>query len=346
MTWRNDYIKGILYRRDRQSSLKPLSNEPPKEKELVGVNRNAPPRDVKQLVNMARSGKNAVDDVRSFLNQDGNFYVTFGGVGDFILILAEAYKDPMARIIFFSNNTGRGLTSEIIQFFQIPTLVTENLMGTPNANRAMDIIRSTGRLKPSQHLSEKLNYNDWKDNIAFFQQKMTLETDWRQRFGFFEKPRKLAVIAPSGSFKSTAPQKYLSKIELERLVDIFTNKDYDVYCVGNFADKDFYGITTKPNVYWMTSGMVINNRNQKQPILLQDFLKIINSADKICSVDTWLKTYTCLCNIPTDVFYNRVHGASRWGDMAGDYIFLNPQLWKTMKLYDFNEYIKNNAYIF
>jgi hypothetical protein len=345
MTWRNDYIKNILYRRDRSSVIQPLSNEPKKDTERVGVNRDAAPKDIRNLVVSARKNKGAVDQVKQFLNQDGNFYVTFGGVGDFILILAEAYKDPMARIIYFSNNTGRSFTNEIINFFQIPTLVTENVMGTSNANKIMDIIRGTGRLKPSQHLSDTLNYDDWKDKFALFKQKMTLKTDWKERFGNFQKPNKLAVLAPSGSFKSVSPQKYLAKDELARLINIFDSKGYDIYCVGSFTDKEFYGTINKPNVYWMSSNMVINFRGQKQPILCQDFFKIINSADKVCSVDTWLKTYTCLCGINTDVFYNRTNGVSRWGDMAGDYIFLNPQLWETMKLHDFNEYIKNNAYL-
>ena len=39
-----------------------------------------------------------------FMNRDKNFYLTFGGVGDLLLLLAVCYNNEKANIIFLANN--------------------------------------------------------------------------------------------------------------------------------------------------------------------------------------------------------------------------------------------------
>ena len=297
-----------------------------------------------ELVNFARRKGSLLFEVQNFITQEGNFYLTFGGIGDFILILAEAYKDPQAKIIFFANNTASSFVKDIINEFKIPTLIADNPMGTPDAMKALQMVRLTGRLRPSQHLSENLDYDDWSRRFDLYRNKMTTNTDWLQRFGTIpNKTGKIAIIAPSGSFRNNSPQKYLHNFELDMLAQIYLKANYTVYCVGNFGDKDFYKIHKNPNLFWLTINQLVNFKDQKKPITTKEFFQIINSGDEICSVDTWLKTYTCLCGLPTNVFLNRENDHSRWGILAGDHIFLNTTLWPTMKLWDVKEFLFKNA---
>jgi hypothetical protein len=324
----------------------PLQNAIPRSNVNITNARQMKRPQVMQLVSMARNKGSSIFAIQDFVQQPGNFYVTFGGIGDYILILAEACKDPQAKIIFFCNHVSSSFVKDLINEFGIPTLITDNPMGTPAAMKSLNIVKATGRLMPSQHLSENLDYDDWQRRFELYRNKMTLTTDWLQRFGQIQdKDGKIAVIAPSGSFRNMSPQKFLHNFELDILVGIYLKAGYKVYCTGNHSDKDFYKIQKNPNLFWLTSNQIINHMDQRRPIKTKDFFQIINSADEICSVDTWLKTYTCLAGIPTNVFLNRENDQSRFGILAGDYIFLNTKLWPTMKLHDVKEFLFKNAYI-
>jgi hypothetical protein len=61
-------------------------------------------------------------------------------------------------------------------------------------------------------------------------------------------------------------------------------------------------------------------------------LRIINSAQLVVSVDTWLKTYTLLSNIPTIVVETRWNGAYKaFGEDITDWVFLNRRIWPDIK---------------
>jgi hypothetical protein len=73
----------------------------------------------------------------------------------------------------------------------------------------------------------------------------------------------------------------------------------------------------------------------------EKFLKIINSADEVISMDTWLKTYSALIGIKTSVIMNRSKG--KYIDIfrdPSDYIFLNSDLWPDLEITTFDEIIK------
>lgn len=62
-------------------------------------------------------------------------------------------------------------------------------------------------------------------------------------------------------------------------------------------------------------------------------LRIVNSANKVISVDTWLKTYSLLVGIPTTVVMTRWNGEyKQYGEDVTDWIFLNPKIWRNIKL--------------
>jgi hypothetical protein len=340
------YIDHVISARRTRLTPPPLHNQPFNDKFVIANRRENRNPNVRDLVDQARRRANIFDALSLYLKQDGNFYVTYGGIGDLILILAEAYKDPQAKIIFFANPTGRSFVKLLLDEFDIDNIIFDNPMGTPNALKALQQIKLTGRLQKSQHLSDTLDYDDWNRNFPYFKNKMTLQTDWLEKFGTLEnKQQKIAIICPSGSYRNTSPQKFLYKPELDALIKIYNEAGYKVYCVGSYGDQEFYKVPRTSQCFWMSANTITDYRNKREMIDLKKFFKIINSADAICSVDTWLKTYTCLCGLPTNVFMNRYDHVSKFGGMAGDYIFLNEDLWKTMKLHDITEFLHNNAYI-
>jgi hypothetical protein len=342
----NQYVEHVISSRRTRLQPPPLHSIPMNDKFVVANRREGKNPNVQELVNQARKNVNINQFLGAYLNKGGNFYVTFGGIGDLILLIAEAYKDPDARIIFFANLTGRNFAKELLKDFAIDHIIFDNPMGSPNAMKALNLIKATGKLQKSQHLSDKLDYDDWKNNFEFYKNKMTLSTDWIDRYGTLQnKTDKIALICPSGSYRNMAPQKFLYKPELEALISIYNNQGYKVYCVGSFGDYEFYKVPRNPHTFWLTMNQIIDYHGKRQMIDIKKFFKIINSADLVCSVDTWLKTYTCLCGIQTDVFLNRYEHVSKFGGMAGDYIFLNPDLWPSIHLHDVTEFIKNGAYI-
>jgi hypothetical protein len=64
-----------------------------------------------------------------------------------------------------------------------------------------------------------------------------------------------------------------------------------------------------------------------------NFLKIINSASEIISVDTWLKTYTLLAGIPTKVIESKFYDSYLpFGHDPSDYVFLNTKVWPHLSI--------------
>ena len=342
----NTYIEHMITSRRARLAPPPLHNQPFNDKFVIANRRDGKNPNVRALVDEARKKANILDGLATYLQQDGNFYVTFGGIGDLILLLAEAYKDPEAKIIFFANATGRNFVKDILNEFKVDNIIFDNPMGTPNAMKALNLIRNTGKLQKSQHLSDTLDYDDWKRNFAFFKQKMTTKTDWAERFGtIYNKNSKIAILCPSGSYRNQSPQKFLYKPELDALIALYNTHGYKVYCVGSYSDQEFYKVPRNTQCLWLTANTITDYRGKREMIDLRKFFQIINSADAICSVDTWLKTYTCLCGLPTNVFLNRYEHVSKFGGMAGDYIFLNEDLWPTMRLHDVVDFINKGAYL-
>jgi hypothetical protein len=324
----------------------PLNVQPVNGNLIIANQRILPHRNVKDLVSEAKRRVDFFEDLTKFLLEPGNFYLTFGGAGDLILLLAEASQDPLAKIIFFANTGSRNFMSQILFAFGIPNIVFDNCMGTPNAKKAYKLISSSQRLMPSQHLNANLDYEDWKNRPDFYARKLIRETNWKERFGVIEeKTNPIVTIAPSGSFKNNSPQKYLHKHELEKIINMYRLYNYTVYLVGSFTDQEFYRLALKPEVYWLSVDNLADSKGKRKPIKAQEFFKIINSSDCCCSVDTWLKTYTSLVGIKTHALMNRYNNVSKYGEMAGDYIFLNTNLWQTMTLNDVTDFINHDCFI-
>ena len=204
-------------------------------------------------------------------------------------------------------------------------------------------MRARPNFKPSAHLAKGLYFGDWPINIDYYEKNMRLKTNWIDEIGknkFFLND-KVIIIQPSGSVRSLDRQRYLSPAEYYTLVKKYLSDNYTVITTGSMGDKEFYNWKpSAPKNYFMTSNQIFGY-NHVNSITLNSFLQTVNTADKIISVDTWLKTYAALAGINTFVIQSRCKGNYlNVGSDVGDIIFLNSKWWPNLQVVPFHEAIK------
>ena len=278
---------------------------------------------------------NAVRGLKEFLLPSKNWYLNFGGTGDLILLLACCHEDPNAQVAFFANTGSMNFCKEFLQFFRLDNYVARDLMGSKNANVVYDYMIKKINFKSSGHLAKGLDYGDWGRDINYYKQRMVFKTNWREKFGkhpHFEN-QKTIIIQPSGSVRDSNRQRYLEVFEYDCLVNKYLGLGYNVITTGSDGDKEFYKWKpNRENNWFLTSNRMTGNKSST-PIDLSIFLKILHSVEKVISADTWLKSYSLLCGIPTIVFNNRCRG--RYlpiGSDPCDHIFLNKDLWQNLEV--------------
>lgn len=276
-----------------------------------------------------------LERIQHFAGNHGNIYVVFGGVGDLILVLAECYKDVSAKLIFFANNNAAEFGKHFLNHFKVHSYIHPNIMGSKTANHVVDYLKGTGRLKNSAHLAQGLYFTDWSLNTEIYKNRMVRSTSWLNDVGVVQqfKSKKTMLISPSGSFRSQHKQKFLSDDEYTGIVNYYLKHNYHVISTGADKDYNFYTKINHENHFWITADKLVEKNQKINPLKFHDFLQLINSASEVISVDTWLKTYTCLAGIPTKVIPNRSN--NDWlpfGVDPSDYIFLNEDFWPSMRL--------------
>jgi len=324
----------------------------PQKKEPVNFNKNIIKSAIKRDQISAQKkralednfGNNSVKAVFDFLKQNKNWYLNFGGAGDLILLIANAYRDGNAQIVFLANTCSMEFCKELLEFFKLEHFVSRNLMGTKYANLINDYMMQKINFRPSAHLARGLDFNDWSRDIDYYKNRMILKTDWVDRFGknpLFNN-EKVIIIQPSGSVKNYDRQRYLEVFEYNYLVKKFTDVGYNVVTTGSDSDKDFYKWKPTSSKDWFMTSRKLYGQKNVMPIDLGLFFKTINSSEKVISADTWLKSYSLLCNIPTFVFGNRCRGNYLpIGADPCDHIFLNKKLWSTLEVKTIEEIINN-----
>lgn len=287
---------------------------------------------VKQIQQMKIA--NTYDATINFAGTYGNVYITFGGVGDLLLLLAESYKDINAKIIFMANTSSRVFGEEFLKYFKKNYIALPNMMGTSTANQIIHSLKSLDRLQPSAHLADNLDYKDWKINTNKYKEKLTLKTDWLNEIGILKDSQKHIVICPSGSNRSEQRQRYILPDEYLAIVHKYLKNNYIVYSSGSEKDMSDYPFINNPNHFWLLSNKTVDYKKNSKSHSFDMFLKFINSAEEIVSTDTWLKTYSLLVGIPTKVIINRNKGEYIPAGLdPSDYIFLNPEFWSKLSLY-------------
>lgn len=334
----------------KKSTSKPavIANQPKDSFVKVVKNTRQPTRpSIVKLRDEAISNENAIEKMMDFVGESGNIYLTFGGVGDIVLLLAECYKDKNAKIVFYANSSSKEFGNKFLEYFGMKYISLNNIFGTSDAHRAVNLLQSTGRLQTSAHLPDGLDYGDWIRNTNKYAKRIVTDTDWVERFGIDDdlSKQKFMLFAPTGSFKGMHKQKFLMPHEADAVVKLYLNKGFLVYIVGTDEDKLYYQSIRNPKVFWLHTDKIVDNMNNITSITFDKFIKIINSASEYCSTDTWLKTYSCLLGKKTIVFDNRYNSKYSFGADSGDLIFLNKFIWPSLRLVKIEEFIKYDIYV-
>ena len=325
---------------------KPVSVSPNSNIQIVkNVRQQVRPSIVQARIN-ALNTNSELETMKQFASS-GDIYLTFGGVGDLMLLLGEAYQNNNGKIIFFANDGCQIFAYDFIKYFNVKTLVLKNIFGSNEAHNALQILKETNRLMQSAHLPDGLDYGDWTRNNDKYINRIITKTNWAEKIGYDEKiaSQKTVVIALTGSYRKMHKQKFLTPLEVEAINKIYLDYGYTIYMTGSEADRLYYSSFRSPKILWMTNNKIFNYKNQVEMITFQKYLQIINSANECASVDTWLKTFTCLLGKPTKVFDNRYNNNYSFGTDSGDYIFLNTKLWKNMMLFRWEDFVENNGWL-
>jgi len=288
-----------------------------------------------------------MEKINHFIGSKGNVYLTFGGVGDLILLLAECYKDPSAKVIFFANGGSDQFGKKFLELFGLNYFIHPNIMGGKIANEIVDFLKSTGRLSVSAHLADDLDFDDYRKNPDKYKSRMTLKTNWKNEIGFAEElnKQKLCILCPSGSVRAAYKQRFLHPDEYQSVVSIYLKNGYKVFSTGSDNDIKFYPEIRNDNHFWLTADKIICKNKTEKISNFKKFLQIINSATVVFSVDTWIKTYSALAQIKTRVVQNRFNDIYEpVGHDPSDFIFLNTDFYPTMQIHPLPNLVLENCF--
>lgn len=310
--------------RERKHTVAPLPPQPNKRVAVQSLKREVP-----KLPTF--SSPHLIKQIQGFIQQkDKHYYLGFGGLGDALLLMAVCWEDPNAKVVFFANQIP--FIKNFFEILGISVFLHDNIMGTKMASHIYDLMRVMPNFKSSAHLADGLDFNDWSNENKYMA-RIKKHARWIQHFGKKESGKPVIIIGPSGSHKDAKRQRYLHVHEYQRLVDIHLNKGYKVYAAGSLGDLHHFGLIDKPDFYWLNSDKIYDGKGNTENSNLTNMLRIINSAEHVISMDTWLKTYTLLCDIPTTVIETRWDNAYRsYGQDITDWIFLNFKIWPNLKI--------------
>jgi len=279
--------------------------------------------------------------VINFLNQHNEVYIGVGGIGDALLTIAGCFNKPDCHVIHSCNGGVEDVIKNLFELFDIKVLAIPNLNGSMEGLQIFQQIWRHPNFKGSFHVPERLNYFDWKVNTDKYLTKVINRIPLVDMFGKLENPRKtkgIVGIAPRGSDnQNMGRQRFLTQVEYNSLVSKWINSGYTVFSFGSEADLNHYAPFPDNNAVWFASNLAMSYPLPSYPISLKHMLKALNSCELVISVDSWVKTYTGLANIPTQVILTRCHGKP---DLAfadpSDSIFLNRSLWN-FEFYDISK---------
>jgi hypothetical protein len=279
-----------------------------------------------------------------FMNGDKDVYLTFGGVGDLLLLLAVCYNNEKANIIFLANDESSQFAKKFLDYFNLKYIIYKNLMGTKYCSPLYKKVTRHPNFTLSAHLADRCDYGDWKKNTDKYKNRLVFGTDWINLIGIKKRDKKYVIICPSGSHKCENRRRYLNIHEYNTIVKIYLEKGYEVITASSKGDLKSLGFYPNKNCYWLTDSELINYRGLSQQIDFNTFLQIIISCDDLVSMDTWIKTFMVLCGKSAHVIKTRYNSKyQEVGKESCDYIFLNKDFWPKLKLHtceDFIEYIE------
>lgn len=279
--------------------------------------------------------------LKNWLAEDADYYLSFGGAGDALIMLAACWDNPRARPVFFTN--GSRLTARLFDALGVKALIHPNIMGQPWVHTVLEPLMSHPNFKPAGHLPVSLDYSDWKHKHQYFIDTMVTETPWRTTLGVEPNPfqtSRVIVICPSGSTKDKSRQRFLTPEEFQSLSHFYLDGGCTVLGCMSEEDVRIYRPIKHPHFGFLSADKLSTPKKETRHNAAK-MLRYVNSADLVISPDTWLKTYSMLAGIPTVVIMTRWNGRYRLiGEEVADYVFLHPAIWKNIRFARAEEFVK------
>ena len=281
---------------------------------------------------------NSLDE---FMNGDKNVYLTLGGVGDLLLLLAVCYNNEKAHIVFLANDESNHFTKKFLDYFNLKYIIYKDSMRSKYRSNLYKKVTSHPNFTLSAHLADRCDFTDWMKNTDKYKNRLTTATDWINLIGIEKIDKKYVIVCPSGSYKCEHRRRHLNTKEYNTVVKMYLKKGYEVITASSKSDLDFYKIYPDENCYWLTDSELINYRGVSQQINFNTFLQIIISCDDLVSMDTWIKTFVSLCGKSAHVIKTRFN--SKYQDIgreSTDHIFLNKDFWPKLKIHTYEDFIE------
>jgi hypothetical protein len=286
-------------------------------------------KQVSRIVN-----KSVINENRRTRRMTEKFVICNGGLGDVLFALAASYANNKCRIIHAANVGLKPTIEQFIEAFDVPYEVLER----PFNGKEFDELADSQFCLSKCHLPMNLDFRSWSRQEDF--QDITRALPLQHLFGKYRNPlnsKGIVAIAPKGSNSPSfvdspkgtryTKSRELSKEEYNRLVREFAKKN-TVFIIGSPKDYDYYGIVPHSRVFWAMFDKIIDHSGKEYASNVKTMFSIINSCKKVVSVDTWLKTYSCMAEIPTIVIRTRFNGGYLDENVdVSENIFLNKQMW-------------------
>ena len=281
--------------------------------------------------------------LNEFINGDKNVYLTLGGIGDLLLLLAVCCNNEKAHIVCIANDESSQFSQKFLDYFNLKYIFYKHVKGHEFIRNLYNKIIIHPNFNLSAHLPDNFDWNDWI-NIDKYKNRLVTETNWLNLIGIKKRDKKYVIICPSASRKCEYRKRHLSIEEYNVIVKMYLEKDYEVITASSKKDFDIYKIYPDENCCWLTDSELINHKGVSQQINFNTFLQTIISCDDIVSTDTWIKTFMALCGKSAHVIKTRFNSQYKdIGNEPADNIFLNKDFWPKLKIHtyeDFIEYIK------
>jgi hypothetical protein len=322
-------VRRVVQRNKRDDFVKvPVAVPKNNTQKIVLENKK---REKHKFITTAPPDPTLIGKIKSFVsNPNNNYYLGFGGTGDAILLLSSCWNDPKAKVVFFANHIP--FMQKFFDLFKIPVFLYPNIMGSNFAGPVFNLITKIPGFRSSAHLADGLNYGDWINEDKYIP-RIKSYVPWIEKLGTFKSEEPIFILAPSGSSKDKNRQRYITPEEYNKLIEKNIKLNYTIYSAGSVSDLHYYGLNKNKNTYWLTSDKIYSWDGTSRDINLHQMLQVINSASKVISTDTWLKTYTLLCGINTTVIKTRWNGSYKeLGSDITDFIFLNNKIWPFLTL--------------
>lgn len=296
---------------------------------MIGIQRGGSPARYSAL-ERRRKIREKVSRQKDFVAPEQPFVLCNGGLGDAVIGVAAAVANNNAKIIHGANGGYQPILERFFSAFGVSAEVKPGPFGADY----FDFLSRHPLCRSKCHLPPRLNFRDWSNREKY--ENFPREIPVEALFGKYSCDEEYVVVAPKGSCdhtiagpngKSYRKTRKLKIEEYQELLRLYS-KTKKVFVFGSAADRALYKLPKNNRCYWVTFDNIVDGLGNQTEIDIPTALSVINGCSLAVSVDTWLKTYSCVAKVPTVVIKTRYNDG--YLDQVYDYsenVFLNQNIW-------------------